>query len=60
MEKYKGFIYFALICLYILGSIGGIGFACYNHAYLIAIGVAVVALMALPQVVKYFKALTDD
>lgn len=60
MEKYKGFIYFALICLYILGTIGGIGYACCNHAYLIAVGVAVVALMALPQVVKYFKALTDD
>ena len=59
MEKYKGFIYFALICLYILGTIGGIGFACYNHAYLIEVGVAVVALMVLPQVIKYFKALTE-
>ena len=59
MEKYKGFIYFALICCYILGTIGGIGFACYNHAYLIAIGVAAVALMALPQVVKYFKILAE-
>lgn len=59
MEKYKGFIYFALICCYILGTIGGIGYACYNHAYLIAIGVAAVALMALPQVVKYFKILTE-
>ena len=60
MEKYKGFICFTLICLYILGTIGGIGYACYYHAYLIAVGVAAVALMALPQVVKYFKALTDD
>jgi len=59
MEKYKGFIYFALICLYILGTIGGIGYACYNHAYLIAIGVASVALMALPQVIKYFNTLTE-
>ena len=59
MEKYKGFICFALICLYVLGTIGGIGYACYNHAYLIAVGVAAVALMALPQVVKYFKILTE-
>lgn len=59
MEKYKGFIYFALICLYILGTIGGIGFACYNHAYLIAVGAPAVALMALPQVIKYFKALIE-
>lgn len=56
----EGFIYFVLICLYILGTIGGIGYACYNHAYLIAVGVAAVALMALPQVIKYFKALTND
>ena len=59
MEKYKGFIYFALICLYILGTIGGIGYACYNHAYLIAVGVAAVALMALPQVIKFYKSLTE-
>jgi len=59
MEKYKGFIYFFLVCLYILGTIGGIGYACYNHAYLIAVGVAAVALMALPQVVKYLKTLTE-
>lgn len=59
MEKYKGFIYFLLICLYVLGTIGGIGYACNNHAYLIAIGVAAVALMALPQVVKFYKSLTE-
>ena len=45
MEKYKGFIGFVLIALYVLGSIGGIGYACYNHAFLIAIGVAAVAAM---------------
>ena len=60
MEKYKGFIYFFLICLYILGTIGGLGYTLYNKAYPIAVGVAIVAFMALPQVVKYFKTLTDD
>ena len=59
MEKYKGFIYFALICLYILGSIGGIGFACYNHAYLIAVGVAAVALMAFPYIKGVFKKMVE-
>lgn len=59
MEKYKGFIYFALICLYILGAIGGIGFAYYNHAYLIAIGVAIVALMAFPYIKGVFKKMVE-
>jgi hypothetical protein len=52
-------IYFVLMCLYILGAIGGVGYALYNHAYLIAIGVVVVAAMALPQVVKYYQMLTE-
>ena len=59
MEKYKGFIYFALICLYILGTIGGIGYACYNHAYLIAVGVAAVAMMALPYIKGVFKKMVE-
>lgn len=59
MEKYKGFIYFALICLYILGSIGGIGFSCYNHAYLIAVGVAVVSAMAFPYIKGVFKKMVE-
>lgn len=59
MEKYKGFIYFFLICLYILGTIGGIGYACYNHAYLIAIGVAAVAAMAFPYIKGVFKKMAE-
>ena len=59
MEKYKGFIYFALICLYLLGTIGGIGYACYNHAYLIAIGVAAVAAMAFPYIKGKFKKMVE-
>ncbi len=56
---FKGFMYVVVLLLYAMGVVGGIGYACYNHAYLIAVGVAAVALMALPQVVKYFKALTE-
>ena len=59
MEKYKGFIYFLLICLYILGTIGGIGYACYNHAYLIAVGVAAVAAMAFPYIKGVFKKMVE-
>ena len=59
MEKYKGFIYFALICLYILGTIGGVGYACYNHAYLIAVGVAAVVAMAFPYIKGVFKKMVE-
>ena len=59
MEKYKGFICFLQICLYILGTIGGIGYACYNHAYLIAAGVAAVAVMAFPRFVFFYEKLTE-
>ena len=59
MEKYKGFIYFALICLYILGSIGGIGYACYNKAYPVTLGVAAVAAMAFPYIKGVFKKMVE-
>lgn len=59
MEKYKGFICFLQICLYILGTIGGIGYACYNHAYLIAVGVAAVAAMAFPYIKGKFKKMVE-
>lgn len=55
----KKFICFLLLCLYVLGTIGGVGYALYNHAYLIAAGVVAVAAMAVPQVVKYFKEMTE-
>ena len=55
----KKFMYFLLMCLYVLGTIGGIGYACYNHAYLIAAGVAAVAVMAFPCFVFFYKKLTE-
>lgn len=59
MEKYKGFIYFVLICLYILSSIGGIGYACYNKVYPVAVGVAAVAAMAFPYIKGVFKKMVE-
>jgi uncharacterized membrane protein len=53
--------YFALLvlCLYVLGAVGGFGFAMYQGAYLIAVAVVVLALMAFPTVQKYYEFLTD-
>ena len=59
MEKYKGFIGFFLICLYVLGTIGGIGYACYNKAYTVAVGVAAVAAMAFPYIKGVFNKMVE-
>lgn len=59
MEKYKGFIYFVLICLYILGTIGGIGYTIYNGAYPIAVGVAVCGWLAFPKANEIYGKLTE-
>ena len=45
--------------LYIVGTIGGIGYCLYNKAYVIAIAVAVLSVMAFPTVRNMFKYLTD-
>lgn len=55
MKKLFAFI---MICLYILGAIGGIGYCCYCGAYVIAVGVAALAFMAWPELKKYFTNLT--
>lgn len=46
----KKFYDFAVACVYVLGSIGGFGYAFYCKAYLIGICVAGVAAMAFPYV----------
>ena len=45
--------------LYIIGTIGGIGYCLYSHAYIIAIAVAVLSILAFPTVRNMFKYLTD-
>lgn len=58
MNMKKILCFFALF-LYIMGTIGGIGYCVYNGAWLIAVAVAVVAAMAVPTVIKFYKFLTD-
>lgn len=52
MEKLFAFVMF---CLYILGSIGGFGFAVYGGSWLIAVCVAIFGVMAFPKAEKWFK-----
>ena len=51
--------YFALLvlCLYVLGAVGGFGYAMYQGAYLISVAVVVLALMAFPTARSYYKYL---
>lgn len=50
---------FFAICLYLLGSIGGLGWSLYNHGYLIAVGVVVLAAMASPSLRKAYDILSE-
>ena len=46
-----------ILALYILGAIGGFGYAVYSGAYLIAVAVVALSVMALPTAWKCFKDL---
>ena len=50
--------YLLLLALSVMGAIGGIGYACYNHAYPIAIDVGVPTYSAWPKIKEYFTKLT--
>ena len=53
----KKLLSFAIVCLWVLGTIGGIGFAIYGGSWPCAAGCAVNALLALPVVKKNFEYL---
>ena len=51
----KKIFYFIMLFLYVLGTINGIGYSIYIGEWLTAIGVAVLAFMAWPTAVNYWK-----
>ena len=51
------FVLMVLLMLYVMGSIGGFGYACYSGAYLIAVAVVALAVMAWPTAWKCVKDL---
>ena len=53
----KEFFSFLILALYILGAIGGFGYACYSSAYLIAVAVVALSVMASPTAWKCIKDL---
>lgn len=54
----KKIFYGVMLFLYVLGTINGIGYSIYIGEYVTAVGVAVLAFMAWPTAVNYFKYLT--
>ena len=55
----KKAIDFAICALWVLGGIGGIGYAIYGGSYPIVAGCAINAILALPTVKKHFNELTE-
>ena len=55
----KQFLSFFALGAYVLGSIGGFGYAAYSKAWPIAVSVIILAVMAWPQAKKYWQNLNS-
>jgi len=55
MEQAKQILRMVILMAYVMGAIGGTGYALYCHAYVIAIAVVVLAVLAFPVVKKIFQ-----
>lgn len=49
---------FFIIAAYVLGTIGGFGYALFGGSWPIAIAIIVLGILAFPEVKKAFKELT--
>lgn len=54
-RKMGKFLSFLELCAYVVGFIGGIGYACHSKAYLIACCVGLLGIMAFGEAKKAFK-----
>lgn len=53
----KKLVSFFGACAYVLGAIGGFGYALYSKAYLVGICIVVLAVMAFPTMKKFVQDL---
>lgn len=56
----KNFIAFVCLCAYVMGAIGGFGYAVYEGAYPIAVSIVILAIMAWPTAVKQWRVLNPE
>lgn len=54
----KQFVSFILICLGVVGAIGGVGYSLFLNAWPVAAGVIALTYMAWPKFVECFRNLT--
>ena len=59
MMKMKKLISFLVICLWAVGTIGGVGYGIYEGAYPVAAGCLVNGILALPTVKRHFDILVN-
>jgi hypothetical protein len=55
----NGFYSFGVICVYVLGVLGSLGWCLYEKAYPIAVANALVAAMAFPYFRKHWKNIAE-
>ena len=55
MEQAKQILRMVILMAYVMGAVGGTGYALYCRAYVIAIAVVVLAVLAFPVVKKIFQ-----
>jgi uncharacterized membrane protein len=55
----KKYIYLIGLFAYAMGTIGGIGYACYSGAWVIAVTVAVLGAMAFPTAKNLYHKITE-
>ena len=56
MKKYT---YLIGLFAYAMGTIGGIGYACYAGAWVVAVAVAILGVMAYPTAKEFYKKITE-
>ena len=55
----KKFAYLIIMFAYVMGVIGGIGYTCYLHEWVIAIALVVVGAMAFPSAKYIYKKMME-
>lgn len=56
----KKFLCFALIALYVVGVLGGIGYSIMGGGYVIAVGILATGWLAWPKVTDLYRFIMED
>jgi len=59
MKITSQFVALAMLFLYLIGAINGVGYSIYIGEWVTAVCVFILAVMAFPQAREYWKTLTE-